>query len=592
MSIGNLEKTPISTTVKISRRQKIFWFCLSMTFASIYGIMFLQEAFASKYKVEDDARLYLFWFQRFLDPELFSNDFITNYLQSVNSHGFANLYHLMATIGLDPLTFSKILPFILGLVATGYCFALCTEILPIPLAGFIASMLLNQNLWMGGGFSCTGRGFVYPLCLAFCYYLLRRSLIPCLIIIILQGLFYPLFVLIMAGLLILQLVRWEAGKFKLTSQRKEYLFCATGLLAISAIVLFYLTKTSQYGATVTSTAAKMMPEFGEDGRWPFFNDNLWEMYISGWQSGIWKGNFFKPWISWTAIALPIIIANPSWFPTVDRIKNKVSILLHLCLVSLGLFFVAHALLFRLYFPNRYTRYTLPIAIAIAAGIAITITLDAIFTWARKDGSIERFWRRFIAIGLTVSIVSGIILYPVYLNARNYGFPRGGLTEAKAIEIYDFLGKQPKNTLIASLSKEADNIPTFARRPVLVAWEFATPLRTNYYAQIRQKAIDLIRAQYSNNLPEIKNFIDKYKVNFFLLDKLAFTPEYIDKNSWLKMWRTIEPEIPEIQQKLKQGDNFILSIAQKKCTAVANDRLTLISADCLKKLDILPKSDNR
>jgi hypothetical protein len=584
MSIKNLEKIPISATAKISRRQEIFWFSLSMIFASIYGIMFLQEAFVSKYKVEDDARLYLFWFQRFLDPELFSNDFIANYLQSVNSHGFANLYYLMATIGLDPLTFSKILPVILGLVTTGYCFALCMEILPIPLAGFIASMLLNQNLWMGGGFSCTGRGFVYPLYLAFCYYLLRRSLIPCLIIIILEGLFYPLFVLIMAGLLILQLVRWEAGKFKLSSERKEYLFCVVGLVVISAIVLFYITKTSQYGATVTAAAAKMMPEFDENGRWPFFNDDPWKMYISGWQSGVWKGNFFKPWISWTAIALPIILANPSRFPAASRVKNKVLILLHFCLVSLGLFLLAHTLLFKLYFPNRYTRYTLPMAIAIAAGITIIIVLDTLFIWAKKDGKIKRFWRRFIAVGMTVLIISGIILYPVYLNARNYGFPRGGLIEAKAIKIYDFLGKQPKNTLIASLSKEADNIPTFARRPVLVAWEFAIPLRRNYYAQIKQRAIDLIRAQYSNNLSEIENFIDKYKVDFFLLDKLAFTPEYVDKNSWLKMWRTSESIVPEIRQKLRRGDNFILSVAKKKCTSVANDQLTLISADCLKKLD--------
>jgi hypothetical protein len=447
-------------------------------------------------------------------------------------------------------------------------------------------MLLNQNLWMDGGFSCTGRGFVYPLCLAFCYYLLRRSLIPYSIVIILEGLFYPLFVLIMAGLLILQLVRWEAGKFKISSERKECLFCVAGLIVISAIVLFYITKTSQYGATVTAAAAKMMPEFGENGRWPFFNDDPWKMYISGWQSGIWEGNFFKPWISWSAIALPIILANPSRFSAVSRVKNKVSILLHLCLVSLGLFFVAHALLFKLYFPNRYTRYTLTMEIAIAAGLAITIVLDTLFNWARKSGAIERFWRRFIAVGMTVSIVSGIILYPVYLNARNYGFPRGGLTEAKAIEIYDFLGKQPKNTLIASLSKEADNIPTFARRSVLIAWEFATPLRKNYYAQIKQKAIDLIRAQYSSNFSEIERFIDKYKVNFFLLDKLAFTPEYVDKNSWLKMWRTSESIIPEIQQKLRQGDNSILSVAQKKCTSVANDRLTLISADCLKRLDIL------
>jgi len=72
-------------------------------------------------------------------------------------------------------------------------FGVCLE-LPVPTAGFIATLLLNQSLWMKDDLvSATPRAFVYPLFLAFLYYL-RRSLLPVCVAIALLGLFYPHFV--------------------------------------------------------------------------------------------------------------------------------------------------------------------------------------------------------------------------------------------------------------------------------------------------------------------------------------------------------------------------------------------------------------
>lgn len=60
-----------------------FWFSLSLTFSAIYSILGLREAFSSEYVVQDDARQHVFWMLRFLDPELFPQDLIANYFQSV-----------------------------------------------------------------------------------------------------------------------------------------------------------------------------------------------------------------------------------------------------------------------------------------------------------------------------------------------------------------------------------------------------------------------------------------------------------------------------------------------------------------------------
>ncbi len=193
-------------TARSLSSQIVFWFSLSLTFAAIYGLPGLQQAFSSDYVVQDDARQHVFWMRRFLDAGLFPNDLIADYFQSVAPLGYTSLYRLFATVGIDPLVLSKLLPIVLGLITTGYCFGVCLQMLPVPLAGFLASLLLNQYLWLRDDLvSATPVAFVYPLFVAFLYYLLRRSLIPMCVAIALLGLFYPQCVFICAGILFLQL---------------------------------------------------------------------------------------------------------------------------------------------------------------------------------------------------------------------------------------------------------------------------------------------------------------------------------------------------------------------------------------------------
>ncbi|WP_052128956.1 hypothetical protein [Neosynechococcus sphagnicola] len=159
-----------------------FWLLLSLSFPVIYGILGLQQAFGSPYVINDDARQHLVWMQRFLDPGLFPQDWIADYYQSIQPPGFLAFYQGMAHLGCNPLWVAKILPPILALVTTVYCYGVTVQILPVPVAGFIASLLLNQRLFMTDDlFSATSRAFLYPLFLACLYYLLRRSLGPMLV---------------------------------------------------------------------------------------------------------------------------------------------------------------------------------------------------------------------------------------------------------------------------------------------------------------------------------------------------------------------------------------------------------------------------
>ena len=274
-----LHKSLFPVNTKMSKNQLIFWFSLSMTFSAMYAILGLQQAFASEYVVQDDARQHVFWMLRFADPNLFPNDLIADYFQSVAPAGYSSLYRTISFFGIDPLFFNKLLPLILGLFTTAYCFGFSLQIIPLPFTGFLSTLLLNQNIWIKDDLiSATPRAFTYPFLLAFLYYLSRKSLLPCLATIILLGLFYPLSVFICAGILILRLWDWNSKsntkKIRFSQQKHDYIFCTIGLLAAFCVMLPYALKSSEFAPVITVAQAKQLPEFLAGGRSSFFSNNI------------------------------------------------------------------------------------------------------------------------------------------------------------------------------------------------------------------------------------------------------------------------------------------------------------------------------
>src|ERR1044071_1781847 len=177
---------------KSSDRRAILFLALSVLFSVWFAREGMRQAFSGQYVVQDDARQHVFWMERFADPELYPRDLSADYFQTVAPFGYTALYRIIELPGIDPLLLNKLLPLVLGLITTGFCFGLCLRILRVPAAAFISALLLNQSMWMQDDLvSATPRAFLYPLLLAFLYYLVKDSRVACLAVIALQGLFYP-----------------------------------------------------------------------------------------------------------------------------------------------------------------------------------------------------------------------------------------------------------------------------------------------------------------------------------------------------------------------------------------------------------------
>ena len=531
------------------------WLTVSIIVAILFSFSGLKLAFETPYTVQDDARQHVFWLQRLNDADLFPNDLIADYFSSVAPAGYKFLYWLANLFGLEPFLFNKILPTLLGTGSSIYIFLITVEIFPVPFAGFLSALLLNQNLWLLNDLvSGTPRAFFYVFFLGFIYYLLRQQLLLCLLFIVLQGLFYPQAVLISTGILLLNLI----------AQKQKRYFYLTCLIVAIAILAIYKLQTRDFNLVITKEAARELPEFYPGGRSSFFDDDWWDFWLVGERSGFFPFEYAYVLLSSFGLLLPAIIKQPR-FELVKYLNYKVKIIRQILLVSLGLFCLAHLFLFDLHLPSRYSQHTWRIAIALTNGITLTILLDWLTAKVSKERKLQ-----YLAIAII------IILIPTYIAQL---FPyRFSFVTGEAPELYQFLQQQPKDSLIATLSKEGDFIPSLAQRSVLTSREYGIPYHLDYYNPIRQRTKDLIQAQYSNSQTDLTQFIEKYQPDFWAIDKNAFETNYLEDNKWLQQF---QPETQNAIESLQQGKP---SISDKipRCRVLETAKLNLLDARCVAK----------
>lgn len=554
-----------------------WWFAASLVVAASYGCLALAEAFSGPYVVQDDARQHVFWMSRFLDPGLFPGDLIADYFQSVAPAGYTAFYRLLAGVGLQPQVVNKLLPLALGIVGTAYCFRLSMLLCPVPFAAWISTVLLNQKLWLTTALvSGTPRAFLVVTFLAFLYYLARKSVIPCLATIVLQGLLYPQLVFVMAGVLAVRCVAWGPWPPRLISDRQTRRLCLAGLVTACAVLAPYAVQTSAFGPVITEAEARQWPEFQPGGRTTFFHAHPWTFWITGQRSGMFPSAL--PVLMGVGLLLPFLLRLRSRLTLADAVdRERASLLTQTAWASLAMFAAAHAVLFHLFFPSRYTEHSLPVVLALASGIALVILLDAVCHWVGPRAGRLALSRQQLAAGLAIALGIAVLGYPALLWAGGASFPRTSYKVGREPALYAFLAAQPRDSFIASLSSEADYLPTFAQRPVLTAREYAIPLHLSYYRQIRTRVMDLIQAQYSPDFSTVSSFIDRYGVDFWLLDREAFRADYLDAHAWAKQF---QPLTADASNRLKQGPAPALSMVMDRCAAFSGERVVLLDATCV------------
>lgn len=553
------------------------WLLLSFVLPVAFGTVAMVDGFGA-YAISDDARTYVGWLQDYVEQGLFSGNYISEYIHDISPMGFRALYWVMAQVGVNPVALAKVVPLVVAVIASAYCFALTMQFLPSPRAAFLSTALLNAAIWrFNDVISGTPRAFLLPLLLAFLYYLVRRSVLGVVMVTGLAGLFYPQLLVLIGGLLVIRLVRWEGLRPRLTPDRLQWVISASALGVAALITLRYAVAVSEHGPVVTRAEAKKMPEFQPGGRTEFFGLSFTETYLFRKRSGLVPS---LPRVHVLgALLLPALLLWVGHFPLARKVRPQAKILLELLVVSLGAWALAHLLLYRLYLPGRHMENSATVFISVTAGIAFAIIIDALIREARNRPG--RPWPlRGAAASAAALLCLGIALYPIITRVviRDESLSSNSYVFGQEERLYQFLDGQPKNSLVASVSEEANNIPTFAKQPVLVAREFAVTYEVGYYRRFRQRVEAVLRAQYADDLTPARNLVRDHGVDFFVIDRKAFSQGYFDepKLSWLRAYAPARAA----ERRLEQGARPAMPTALRRCAVLETVTVIVARASCV------------
>jgi len=531
--------------IDIERR----WLIAALAFGCFYSALALRLAFRLPNLVQEDARQHVFWMRRFIDPTLFPNDLIADYFQAVAPAGYKFIYWILAKLGIDPLLVSKLLPAAIGVLTAYFAFKLFMQLTANSRGAFFASLLLCQLIWAKDDvISATPRAFVCPLFLAFLLFLLQRRLVLCLLMLALEGLIYPQAAFVSAGVLALQLIKWQGPSLQISRDRAAYVFFIAGLLVLGAVLIPFASSISPYGPVITRHEAMALPEFYRHGRSEFFVRGF-EFWSEAPRSGLFPNGMPQHIFTLALVALVLSALRRNKFP--------LGLLFQVALAAVGMWTAAHLLLFRLHLPARYSQWVFQILFVMAAAMAIAVIWDEAEQWREKLREKNRVIAARIVLVLLLAGSAVLVVYP-HLKSR---FPNESYVQERPKPLYEFLRRQPKDCVIAAVKKPANLIPVFAQRAVFVNSEYAIPYHQAYYRIIRKRGQELVQALYSSQPEDLRSFIHENHIDLIVMGHGdAVSAQYLKKLRW---FRDIAP-VREINERIEQGAPPALADLVERC----------------------------
>ena len=464
------------------------------------------NAWSSPYVINDDVRQQIFWMQQWLDPQLFRGDLLTDYARHYVPWGVQGLYWL-ATWVTNPISFSKFLPGLLFIFL-----AVCLYRLGLGIGGRGLAWTMVAVSWfmpffldnLAGGLA---RAFAAPL-LAF-FWLCWQEERPWGMgaALLLQSFFIP-YIFITSALAVA--LAWLAGRWgslrtpPFPAQRAHFFLLAAGAALVA--LMNYSFDASGFGPLVSYAEMVNRPEFYAGGRYAILPvpSIFWEL-INPWE---WIAPFRDLGLL-AGIATCVVLAGATlWGLTrvaLRALAPRLQPLGYLLLAGLAVYCLARIFLLKLFIPDRYLIYILNLAYCLILALGLNALLK-----------VEQWPRTLAVLVLAAAVALGVWrLWNVGL--KDFAVYR---------PVYAALAATPKDAIIAGHPNLMDNVPTFARRRVLVTYKLAHPWSKGLWQKIEPRLEDLFAAYYAADPQEVIAFCRKYQVSFLVVDDRHFTREFL------------------------------------------------------------------
>jgi hypothetical protein len=550
--------------------------------AAALAIDGLWRSFKSPYLIQDDARHFVVFIRHFHGSGLFENDLIADYFLSTLPMGFRAVHGAALAVGIDPVVLNKLLPLPLTLVLGWYAARLGRHLTGSAAGAFFVGMVvLLLQASSSGTSSGVPRAFAMPLLTAGLLYLLEGRRIPLALVMVLLAAFYPQATILLLGIVGLSIFQRRDGTYHWRPDLGRVRTVIPAMVLGVACLGIFALQVNGFGPATPLGAARSYPVFNPGGHVAFFEPDLAYFYLCHHRAGLLPvGNLCKAvagvgeWAEVLVVAavaaglVLMVVGLVAWSrsDSPSRPRRAISILFAVLLAGLVLFGLAHAVLFKLHLPSRYSHAAAGLVGQIGFGVLVT----CLWTWGRQRAGLRPWapWQRG-AVAAAAAVVFSLLAWEAP------GYPDMALVRGKKAGLYEALRELPQQGLVATMFDGGSLIPAFANRSVVTAAEFEVPYSQGYYEQIHARTKRLIEAFYSPDPAVLQRFVQDLGVTAFVIEDPWASPDDLADRSWLREYRT---DLLRADAVAKGTDGPILRHVASCGRSV--DELVVIPVSCL------------
>jgi hypothetical protein len=145
----------------------------------------------------------------------------------------------------------------------------------------------------------------------------------------------------------------------------------------------------------------------------------------------------------------------------------------------------------------------------------------------------------------------------------------------APNIQTYLLSTPKDTLVAGVVLEIDNVPAFGSRSVLGSMELLVPYKKTYYAEAAHRMSTVALALYAPSAGGFAALVDRYGVDYILVERVQST-----EPAQLAALARNFPQVEPAARFVEGGGEPFFRARLDRCTRASGGNLVLADASCV------------
>ena len=190
-----------------------------------------------------------------------------------------------------------------------------------------------------------------------------------------------------------------------------------------------------------------------------------------------------------------------------------------------------------------------------AGRQLVFTIPLVLIFFIAGNFFQVIKKKFsLVFGTLIPILFFIGAHPFLNNLSDY---------KKYTPIYNYLKKLPPAVNLAGMPQKSDlisTIPLYTKRSIFFSDNLYPMwlLLSQDPLLLQEKRFELLKVLYTNSFPQIKSFITRYQLNYFIIEEYFYSPEFL-KNLKPSPFK----EERELYQLIKNSKNpLLLSLAKE------------------------------